>query len=85
MKVIDPGKNYIGDYVADAQQFVVANNIAPSDAPDGESVVHVAQGKGGYARVYYDGKTEPINEEVFLQEVVYNFLPDRFKTYKPNG
>ena len=86
MTMLDPKKVYVGDFVADAQRFVFDNNIMPSDVPEGAAVVHLAGGQEGkFARIYYDGRTEPISQEVYTEESIYNLLPDRFKTYKPGG
>jgi len=86
MEVLDPRKVYVGDFVADAQRFVKDNNIMPADNIQGDSVVHIAGGQDGkFARIYYDGHTEPIGQDVYTSESIYNLLPDRFKTYKPNG
>ena len=84
MEVLDPKTVYVGDYVADAQRFVFDNDIMPADNPEGEAVVHIAGGDK-FARIYYDGRTEPISHETYVEESIYNFLPDRFKTYKPFG
>ena len=76
---------FIGDYVADAQQFVRDNNIMPSDEVNTGSVLHVAGGQGDeFARIYYDGKQEVIDRETYVKESMYNFLPARFKTYTPS-
>ena len=86
MGIIDPRKIYVGDYVTDAQRFVFDKEIMPSDQPEGSAVVHIAGGQDNkFARIYYDGRTESIGEEVYVDESIYNFLPDRFKTYKPRG
>ena len=86
MEVLDPKKVYVGDFVGDAQRFVIDKKIMPSEDVDGSSVVHVAGGQGNnFARVYYDGNIETIDEKTYVDESIYNFLPDRFKTYKPNG
>lgn len=84
-KVIDPKKAYIGDFVSDAQRWVFDNKISPGE-PKGDNVVYIAPGKDGtFARIYYDGHAEPIDEETYKEESIYNFLPNRFKTYRPGG
>lgn len=84
--VVDLSAVYIGDYLYDAQRFVLDKHIEPSDDMEPNAVVYIASGKqANHARVYYDGKTEPITEETYVAENIYNFLPDRFKQYKPNG
>ena len=86
METLDPGKFYIGEYIADAQRFVEEKGIMPGDQSDGGAVAHIAPGKNKqHSRIYYDGMAESIDEKTFVDESIYNFLPDRFKTYKPNG
>ena len=86
MKVLDPRNVYVGDYVTDAQRFVYDKEIMPSDQVEGGAVVYIAgEQDDKFARIYYDGRTEPISREVYVEESIYNFLPDRFKTYRPNG
>jgi hypothetical protein len=86
MDILDPKKVYIGDFVADAQRFVFEKNIMPSDQVEGSSVAYLEGAQEDkFIRVYNDGRIEPISREVFVDESIYNFLPARFKTYKPNG
>lgn len=86
MGVVDPRQVYVGDYVADAQRFVFDKEIMPADQPEGGAVVYIAGAQDDkFKRIYYDGRTENISQEVYVDESIYNFLPDRFKTYKPNG
>ena len=86
MTILDPKKVYVGDFVADAQRFVQDNNIMPSENAEGDAVVHITGGQSGtFASIYNDGRTEPISQETYVDESIYNLLPDRFKTYKPNG
>jgi hypothetical protein len=85
-QVLDMSKTFIMDYIGDAQRFVIEKNIMPSDQADGGSVSQIVALKGDqFFRVYADGSTEPIKRDVYVDESIYNFLPDRFKTYKPNG
>ena len=83
-QAVDLSKEFLGDYVADAQRFVSERGLKPSDQPQGDQVQSLVSDKG-FSRVYYDGRVEPIERETFIDESIYNFLPDRFKTYKPGG
>jgi len=86
MELAGPGKVIVQEYIGDAQKFVIDKNIMPSDEPVGDAVGLISGAQDGkFARVYYDGKSEPIDQDTFIDESVYNVLPERFKTYKPNG
>lgn len=85
MSTLDPTKVYIGDFVSDAQRFVQEKGIMPSDQITGDAVAQVTADKNSFSRVYNDGRVEPIDQQAYTEEVIYNFLPPRFKTYKPGG
>lgn len=85
MSTVDPTKVYIGDFVADAQRFVQDKGIMPSEQLTGDAVAQVSSDGNNFMRVYHDGHTQSISQEVYVDESVYNFLPARFRTYKPGG
>ena len=86
MEHAGPGKITVQEFVGDAQRFVIDKEIMPSDEPVNDAVGLISGAQDGkFARIYYDGRTEPIGQDVFVDESIYNVLPERFKTYKPNG
>ena len=80
---LDLKTQYIGDFVDDAQMFITANELTSSDEPVPGAVNKVVQSGNKYLRVYNDGRQEDIPREAYINEVVYNYLPQRFKTYVP--
>jgi hypothetical protein len=84
-QVVDLSQMYLGDVVADAHSFIKERNIMPSDQEEGDAVALVYADQHNYSRIYKDGRKEPISKETYVAESIYNFLPERFKTYRPNG
>ena len=80
---LDLKTQYIGDFVDDAQMFISANKLTSSNDLVPGAVNKVVKDGNKYLRVYNDGRQEDIPREVYTNEVVYNYLPQRFKTYAP--
>lgn len=80
---LDMKSNFVGDYVDDAQLFITQNGLESSDTPLPEALNRVEQKGDKYLRVYNDGRQEGISRDQYVSEVVYNYLPQRFKTYTP--
>ena len=80
---LDVKNNFIGDFVDDAQLFITQNSLDSSDDLLPGALNRVEQRGDKYLRVYNDGREERITKELYVNEVVYNYLPQRFKTYTP--
>lgn len=78
----DITQGFLQDYVYKVQELVYAKNISPADRPDNPVEKVVGQGNDFY-RLYKNGRTEKINKDVYSMEAMYNFVPDRFRTYVP--
>jgi len=82
----DLTKGFVGDMVNEAQAFVKAARIMPSETIVPEAVGKISYDKkNGFNRIYNNGRVEKIDEGTFMREVVYNYVPERFKTYNPNA
>lgn len=81
---INVRQTYLGDYINDAQAFVIENNIMPG-SPSANNVSSVVSSNNNYKRVYFDGGDEPISEDQYIYEVIYNYLPGRFKMMTSEG
>ena len=80
---LDVKSNFIGDFVDDAQLFITQNNLDSSDELLPGALDRVERRGDKYLRIYNDGREEVISREAYVNEVVYNYLPSRFKTYIP--
>ena len=80
---LDLKTHYVGDFVDDAQMFITNNSLMSSEELIPGAVSKVTRKGDKYLRVYNDGREEDIPQEVYTNEVVYNYLPQRFKTYVP--
>lgn len=81
---LDAKSNFVGDFVDDAQMFITQNNLGFSEEVLPGAVSRVIRDGDKYLRIYNDGRQEVISREVYVNEVVYNYLPQRFKTYIPS-
>ena len=82
---LDAKSIFVGDFVDDAQMFISQNNLDSSDELLPGAVSRVIHDGDKYLRVYNDGRQEAIPKDVYTNEVVYNYLPQRFKTYTPKS
>ncbi len=80
---LDMKSNFVGDFVDDAQLFITQYNLDSSDELLPGALDRVEQRGDKYIRIYNDGREEDISKEVYVNEAVYNYLPQRFKTYTP--
>ena len=76
---LDLRKNFLSEHISDAQKFIEENKLYESED---EGMMGVIKKGDGYVRVYSDHEEE-ISKEAYINEVIYNYLPERFKTYKP--
>jgi len=75
------------EYVQSVNNFVYDMGLEPTDKPDPESVGRIGfdQETNAYYREYHGGRTEEIDKGTYQNELMYNYLPQRFRTYKPTS
>jgi hypothetical protein len=82
---VDIYREPLHEYVNKLNEFTYTMGVDPVEERDDgvvDSVEHDQQSQQFFRR-YKNGTVEVIPPEVYQNEVMYNFLPLRFKSYKP--
>lgn len=75
---------HVESSVQEVQDFVKRMNIYPSETPDKLAVSRIENdSQNGFHRIYKDKVIEKIDQKTFMNEVLYNFVPERFRNYNP--